>query len=91
MNSFRHLKSMTRASYLTDLGDQEWILIEPLIPLAKGDGPPPEHASREILNAIYYLLRAGCAWRLLPHDAPALENRLSLFSVLAGQRSLGEN
>lgn len=61
---------MTRQSYLTDLSDQEWEIIEPYLPLAKGDGRPRKHTYQEILNAIYYLLRAGCAWRLLPHEFP---------------------
>lgn len=61
---------MMRQSYLTDLSEQEWKVLEPLIPLAKGQGRRREHSFREILNAIYYLLRSGCAWRLLPHDFP---------------------
>ena len=61
---------MTRQSYLTDLTDQEWKVIEPLIPSTNGDGRPRKHTWREILNAVYYLLRSGCAWRLLPHDLP---------------------
>jgi len=68
MSSFRHLKSMTRQSYLTDLNDVEWKVIEPHIAVAKGAGRPRKHTLREILNAIFYLLRSGCAWRLLPHD-----------------------
>lgn len=61
---------MTRQSYLTDLSDQEWEVIEPHIPFAKGSGRPRKHTLREILNAIFYLLRSGCAWRLLPNDLP---------------------
>ena len=70
MSRFRHLKNMTRKSYLTDLSDPEWEVIEPSIPLAKGDGRPRKYAWREILNAVFYLLKSGCAWRLLPHDLP---------------------
>lgn len=59
-----------RKSYQTDLSDAEWQIVEPLLPAAKPGGRPRKHAIREILNAILYLLRAGCAWRMLPHDLP---------------------
>jgi len=59
-----------RQSYLTDLSDEEWKILEPQIPLAKGAGRPRQHSFREILNAVFYLLKSGCAWRLLPHDLP---------------------
>src|SRR4028118_347271 len=61
---------MARQSYLTDLSDEEWKILEPQIPLAKGVGRPRQHSFREILNALFYLLKSGCAWRLLPHDFP---------------------
>lgn len=59
-----------RARYPTDLTDREWQLIAPLIPEPKPGGRPAEHERREIVNAIAYWVRAGCAWRLLPHDLP---------------------
>ena len=58
----------TRSPYPTDLCDDEWEILEPLIPRAKPGGRPRAHQTREILNAIFYVLRGGCAWRLLPHD-----------------------
>lgn len=57
-------------AYLTDLSDAEWILIEPHLPPHKQRGRPREHGWREILNSIFYIVRSGCAWRLLPHDLP---------------------
>ena len=57
-------------SYSTDLSDAEWALLAELIPAAKLGGRPRTTDMREVLNAIFYLLRAGCAWRLLPHDFP---------------------
>lgn len=42
--------------------------MEPLVPKAQAGGRPRVHQDREILNAIFYVLRSGCAWRLLPHD-----------------------
>jgi len=58
----------TRRPYSTDLSDEEWEILEPLVPDAKPGGRPRAHATRELLNAIFYVLRGGCPWRLLPHD-----------------------
>jgi putative transposase len=59
-----------RKSYPTDLSDAEWNYIEPHLPAPKGYGRPRTHTLREILNAVFYLLKSGCQWRLLPHDFP---------------------
>jgi putative transposase len=59
-----------RKPYPTDLSDVEWKYIEPHMPLPRGHGRPRIHSLREILNAIFYVLRSGCQWRLLPHDFP---------------------
>ncbi len=60
---------MTGRRYSTDLTDTEWTLIGPLLPETTG-GRPRIHSLREILNAIFYIARSGCAWRLLPTDLP---------------------
>jgi putative transposase len=57
-----------RRPYATDLSDDEWKILEPLVPGAKPGGRPRVHERRELLNAIFYVVRGGCAWRLLPHD-----------------------
>jgi putative transposase len=59
-----------RKPYPTDLSDAEWSYIEPHMPPAKELGRPRIHSPREILDAIFYVLRSGCQWRLLPHDFP---------------------
>jgi len=59
---------MKRKRYTSDLTDQQWTLIEPLIPKAKTK--PRKHCIREILNAIFYLQKNGCSWRDIPHDFP---------------------
>jgi transposase len=59
-----------RRRYATDLTDREWALLAPLIPPPKPGGRPAVHERRELVNAMLYWLRAGCAWRLLPHDFP---------------------
>jgi putative transposase len=58
----------SRSPYDTDLSDDEWRILQPLVPNAKPGGRPRAHETRELLNAIFYVLRGGCAWRLLPHD-----------------------
>lgn len=62
--------SITRCSYSTDLTDAEWQILEPLLPAEKLGGRHRLYPMREIINALRYLLRAGCSWRLLPHDFP---------------------
>jgi putative transposase len=59
-----------RKPYPTDLSDDEWNYIEPHMPAPQGHGRPRIHSPREILNAIFYVLKSGCQWRLLPHDFP---------------------
>ncbi len=64
---------MTRQAYSTDLTDGQYHKIAEHLPQPKPcgkTGRPREYSSREILNAIFYPLRTGCAWRLLPHDLP---------------------
>jgi putative transposase len=59
-----------RKSYPSDLTDEQWAIIEPLIPV-NTTGRPREVSMREVLNAIFYLNRSGCQWDMLPHDLPA--------------------
>jgi transposase len=59
-----------RKAYQSDLSDAEWSYLEPHLPVPKTTGRPKLHSTREILNAIFYIVRGGCAWRLLPHDFP---------------------
>jgi transposase len=59
-----------RKRYPTDLSDAEWSYIEPHLPTPRAPGRPRSHSLREILDAIFYIVRSGCAWRLLPHEFP---------------------
>src|SRR6266508_2779931 len=70
---------MSRRAYPTDLTDDEWRVLEPLVPAAKPGGRPRSVDVREIINTVRYLLRAGCAWRLLPHDLPAWQTVYAYF------------
>jgi putative transposase len=60
----------SRQPYPTDLKDSEWQILAPLIPAAKPGGRPEEYPKREIVNAILYVVRTGCAWRFVPNDLP---------------------
>src|SRR5215203_2127011 len=61
---------MKQTQYSSDLTEPEWMLLKDLIPPAKSGGRPRTVEIREILNAVFYVLRGGSAWRLLPHDFP---------------------
>ena len=61
-----------RKAYQSDLSDAEWSFLKPHLPAPTATGRPKTHSTREILNAIFYIVRGGCAWRLLPHDLERL-------------------
>ena len=54
----------------SDVSDEEWAIIEPMIPLARTGGRKRETDTREVFNAIRYIDRTGCQWRQLPKDFP---------------------
>ena len=64
----QHSRTVTR--YQTDLTDAEWLVIAPHLPKPCATGRPREWPMREIINGIFYVMRAGCPWRLLPNDLP---------------------
>jgi transposase len=57
-------------SYASDVTDREWALIAPLLPTARTGGRPRTTCLRRVVNAIFYVLQAGCQWRMLPRDFP---------------------
>ena len=59
-----------RKIYTTDLSEEEWSCLKTHLPASKLPGKMRTHALREILDAIFYVLRSGCRWRLLPGDFP---------------------
>ena len=68
-----------RIPYDTDISEQQWQLLKPHLPEAKTGGRKRTTNLREVINAVFYLLRAGCAWRLLPHDFPKWQTVYSYF------------
>jgi transposase len=61
---------MKRRAYPSDLSDEEWQRLEPMIPVHTGIGRPVKWSRRELVNAMLYVLRSGCQWRMLPHEYP---------------------
>jgi transposase len=64
----QHIRETNR--YQTDVTDKEWCVIAPHLPAAKNTGRPRAWPMREIINGIFYVMRSGCPWRLLPSDLP---------------------
>jgi hypothetical protein len=58
--------------YPSDTSDEQWALIEPLLPPVRTGGRPEKHPRRAIVDAILYVVRTGCAWRQLPADFPPM-------------------
>ena len=71
-NRARHTGERTRAKrgYPSDLSDDEWRLIEPLLPGCARTGRPRTTDLRAVINALRYVVRSGCEWRMLPNDFP---------------------
>jgi putative transposase len=61
---------MESRRYPTDLSDDEWRVLEPYLPAPRWRGRPRLHSTREILNAVFYVLKSGCQWRMLPCEFP---------------------
>lgn len=64
---------MLEHAYPTDLTDEQWAIMEPLLPAPKTQGRtgrPRKYPYRQIVNGIFYVLRTGCTWDMMPHDLP---------------------
>lgn len=59
-----------KTSYPSDVSDEEWAFCAPYLTLMKEEAPQRQHASRDIFNAVRYMVRAGCPWRMIPNDLP---------------------
>src|SRR5436190_1176177 len=73
---------MKRKSYPSDVTDQQWALVEPLLPRVSRHPPPgrPREVDvREVVNALFYHAREGCTWRALPHDFPPWKTVYNYF------------
>ena len=64
---------MRQKPYPTSFTDDQWAIIEPFLPAAKTEGRtgrPREYSYRDIINGIFYVLRTGCTWDMMPNDLP---------------------
>ena len=65
--------------YPSDLSDTEWQIIRPLLPRPKPGGRPRTTDIRAVVDAVSYVLRSGCAWRMLPQDFPPYQTVYHYF------------
>ena len=79
-----------RKPYPTDLKDNEWKVIANYFPNNKKTGRPKEHSNRELVNAMMYLLRSGCSWRMLPHDFPKWQTVYHYFNLWSNENLFEE-
>ena len=70
---------MNRKSYPSDLTDEQWDVLFPALPPARTGGRPRTVDLREVINGILYVLRAGCSWRMVPHDLPPWQTLYKYF------------
>ncbi len=61
---------MERKAYLIDVSNGEWAFVAPYLTLMTEEAPQRVHSLREIFNGLRWLIRAGAAWRMMPHDLP---------------------
>jgi transposase len=71
----------SRLRYPSDLTDDEWALVEPLIPLAKRGGNRRHVVVREVVNGLMYILSTGCQWRAIPKDLPPRSTLYDYFDL----------
>src|SRR5208283_3948227 len=71
----------SRLRYPSDLTDEEWALVEPLIPLAKRGGNRRTVNVREVVNGLMYVLSTGCQWRAIPKDLPPRSTVYDYFDL----------
>lgn len=71
----------TTKRYPSDLSEREWVILEPLIPAPKAGGRPRSADMREVLNGIFYLVKSGCQWRMLPIHFPKWQVVYTLVSA----------
>ncbi len=77
-----------RKAYASDLRDGQFAVIERLIPTPEPGGRPPKYERREIINGIMYVLRSGCAWRMMPHDLPTW--RIAMIGLMTRRLAVKE-
>jgi transposase len=77
----RRARNRKGLRYPSDLTDEEWALVEPMIPPAKRGGRKRSVNLREVLNGIFYVLSTGCQWGALPKDLPPKSTVYDYFDL----------
>jgi len=72
---------MERIAYPSDVTDEQWTILKRLIPPARPGGRPRSVDLRQVVNAIFYLTRSGCSWRMLPRDFPPWKTVYNYFEA----------
>src|SRR6516162_6350295 len=78
----------SRLRYPSDLTDEEWALVEPLIPPARRGGNKRTVSVREVVNGLMYVLSTGCQWRAIPKDLPARSTVYDYFDLWSWDATL---
>lgn len=86
-NRARYDRSKQR--YPSDLSDEEWALVEPLIPPGKQGGGKRKVVLREVVNGLMYILSTGCQWRAVPKDLPPRSTLFDYFDLWNWDGTLG--
>ena len=81
-NENRARYDRSRLRYPSDLTDEEWAQVEPLIPPAKRGGNRRQVDVREVVNGLMYVLSTGCQWRAIPKDLPPRSTLYDYFDLL---------
>jgi putative transposase len=71
---------MSPPRYPSDLSDEEWTILKPLLSSFEKRGRPPKWPPRHVANAVFYLMRSGCSWRMLPREYPPWQTVYYHFS-----------
>ncbi|MBD1914005.1 transposase [Leptolyngbya sp. PL-A3] len=77
MSCLPEIANPHRKPYPSDLSDGEWEVMQKLLPQPKRFEHPIEVDFREILNGIFYVLRSGCQWEMMPHDLPSIQRSMA--------------
>jgi len=84
-------KPKSTGKYTTSLRDEEWKIVEGILGGPPKLGRPPRFARRAVLDAIFYMVRTGGAWRLLPNDLPPWRASSIITTRAGGRKGCGKS
>src|SRR6476660_700781 len=83
-----HKTRGTRSNYPSDLSDEEWAFCARYLTLMREDAPPRDYPLRATFTALRYMVRAGCPWRMMPHDLPPWYSVQTQANAVSGRAAL---